>query len=132
MSSIPLLGGLSAIAAAAALSLMATTELQFQDRALKDQAELLALAVVQDLTTTPTMGGLATQMTQQSLDESLVRSSSALGVALTDLSFVEATAADGSTVEVRLCRQAKLWSLYWLGNVQPNQAVCARARARQI
>jgi hypothetical protein len=114
MSSIPLLGGLSAIVVASTLTLMATTELQFEDRVTADQAELLATAAAGNL------------------DALLAEATSTLIPDQNKISAAQVSSPDGTTIEVRLCRAAKPWALAWLGTAAPTAQVCALARARAV
>lgn len=122
MSSIPLLGGLSAIVLASTLTLMAATELQFEDRVTADQAELLATAVAQ-------ANGTAAS---SNLDALLAEEASTFIPDQSRIISAQVSSPDGSTIEVRLCRSAKPWSLAWLSEAAPTTQVCALARARTV
>ena len=122
MSSIPLLGGLSAIVLASTLTLMAATELQFEDRVTADQAELLATAVAQANSTAAA----------RNLDELLAEAVSTLIPDQSRISSAQVSSPAGTTIEVRLCRFAKPWSMAWLGEAAPTAQVCALARARAV
>jgi hypothetical protein len=122
MSSIPLLGGLSAMAAAATLTLMAATELQFEDRVTADQAELLATAIAQ-------ANGTAAA---GNLDALFAEAASTFIPDQTKIRSAQVSSPDGTTIEVRLCRAAKPWALAWLGTAAPTAQVCALARARAV
>ncbi len=122
MSSIPLLGGLSAIVLASTLTLMASTELQFEDRVTADQAELLATAVAQ-------ANGTAAS---SNFDALLAEAASTFIPDQSRIISAQVSSPDGATIEVRLCRFAKPWSLAWLGTAAPTTQVCALARARGV
>ncbi|MFM5968141.1 MAG: hypothetical protein ACKOQ8_03770, partial [Micrococcales bacterium] len=132
LSSIPLLGGLSAIAVATTLGLMSLSELQFQDRLVKDQAELLATAVASDVAKVAAPGGAGAGITQNQLGLSFAMALTELGFATSEFAVAQVASVDSVTVEVGLCRTAKPWALAWLGSLTPESRVCAMARARTI
>lgn len=123
MSSIPLLGGLSALSIAASLTLMTVSELQFQDRSLKSEAEFLAAWVAQ---------GTSSFASQPELDAALGSLINQPGLVLPGLVNVSVTSPDGLTVTIRECRSAQHWVLPWLTDLLPQQLVCAEASARAI
>ncbi|MDE2386514.1 MAG: hypothetical protein KGL77_02305 [Actinomycetales bacterium] len=123
MSSIPLLGGLSALSVAASLTLMSVSELQFQDRAVKSEAEFLAVAVAEQ---TPTFAS------QQELDAALGSIVDNPGLVPPGVVSMWVAATDGLTVTIRECRAVQHWTLPWLTGLLPQQQVCAEASARAI
>ena len=110
------------MAAAATLTLMAATELQFEDRVTADQAELLATAIAQ-------ANGTAAA---GNLDALLAEAASTLIPDQNKISAAQVSSSDGTTIEVRLCRTAKPWAVGWLGTAAPTTQVCALARARAV
>ena len=111
---------------------MGLSELQFQDRFTKDQAELLATAVASDVSSAVAPGGAGAGVTQNQLDLSLAKSLTELGLPASDFVVAQVASVDSVTVEVGLCRTAKPWALSWLGPANPNSRVCAMARARTV
>lgn len=123
MSSIPLLGGLSALSIAASLTLMSVSELQFQDRAVKSEAEFLAAAVAAQ---TPAYAR------QQELDAALGTFANQPGLVPQGVMNLWVASPDGLTVTIRECRVAHHWALPWLNGLVPIAPVCAEASARAI
>jgi hypothetical protein len=123
VSSIPLLGGLSSLSIAASLTLMAVSELQFQDRSVKNEAEFLATAVASVTSALPS---------QQELDAALGSIVRQPGLVPPGLITLSVTSPDGLTVTIKECRAVKHWTLPWLTRVLPQQSVCAEASARAI
>lgn len=123
MSSIPLLGGLSALSIAASLTLMSVSELQFQDRAVKSEAEFLAAAVSAQ---TPAYAS------QQELDMALGSFAGQPWLVPPGVLNLWVASPDGLTVTVRECREAHHWALPWLNGLLPVAPVCAEASARAI
>lgn len=107
---------------ASTLTMMAATEMQFEDRVTADQAELLAMAIAQ-------ANGTAAA---GNLDALLAEAASTFISDQSRISSAQVNSPDGSTIEVRLCRFAKPWSLAWLGEAAPTIQVCALARARGV
>lgn len=123
MSSIPLLGGLSALSVAVSLTLMSVSELQFQDRAVKSEAEFLATAVAEQ---TPTFA------TQPELDAVLSSMVGKPELVPPGIVSMEVASPDGLTVTIRECRAVQHWALPWLTGLLPQERVCAEASARAI
>lgn len=140
MSSIPLLGGLTAVVAAATLTGMVSVDLQLQDRRVAIEAEGLALAIavavgVPGAAATPATAAASGAPIATNLQDQLAIWLPAFQTASDPISFAAATSADGATVEVRVCHRAKVWALPWLGAaIDRSQigAVCALGRARPI
>jgi hypothetical protein len=129
MTTIPLLGGLTALVAAATLTGMASVELQLQDRRVAIEAEGLALVVAQDRLANAAPASVASL--QRLLDDRI----GAFQNSADPITFGFAGSPDGQTVEVRVCHRAKVWALPWLGPVLDRSkagAVCALARARPV
>ena len=122
MSSIPWLGGLTALTVATNLTLMAVTELQYQDRATKNEAEFLATQIA---------ARVEPFATQQQLDYELATLVNQLGLASRGFVQISIKSSDGLTVTVKECRQVRFWALPWLTNLAPTP-VCADASARGI
>lgn len=123
MSSIPLLGGLSALSVAASLTLMSVSELQFQDRAVKSEAEFLAAGIA---------GRVPPYSSQLELENALNSLVSQPGLVPPGLMRLSVQSMDGLTVTVVECRPARLWALPWLTRLLPQEPVCAEASARAI
>lgn len=140
MSSIPLLGGLTAVVAAATLTGMVSVDLQLQDRRVAIEAEGLALAIAEAAGLPATAAAPAAAATPgapitTSLQEQLAIWLPAFQTPSDPISFAAATSADGATVEVRVCHRAKVWALPWLDAAfdrSQTGAVCALGRARPI
>ena len=111
---------------------MSLSELQFQDRFTKDQAELLATAVASDVASVVAPGGAGSGIAQNQLDLSLAKSLTELDLSASDFVVAQVTSVDSVTVEVAVCRAVKPWALSWLGPANPNSRVCAMARARAV
>ena len=122
MSAIPWLGGLTALTVATNLTLMAVTELQYQDRAAKSEAEFLAAQIA--VRVEPFAA-------QQQLDHELENLVNQQGRASQGIVQFSIRSSDGLTVTVNECRRAVFWSLPWLANLAP-KPVCAEASARRI
>ena len=123
MSTIPLLGGITAVVVGASLTMLAVTELQFQARELKDQSELLAITLAELVP-----AGSA----QTALDAALGEQASRLLANQAEITQLLVSRADGTTTAVRVCRKARAWQLPWFTDLLDLPDVCAEARARPV
>jgi hypothetical protein len=125
MSSIPLLGGLALVSVATTLTLLAGTELQFQHRALVNEAEALALVVTENATPQDMQSASAlTELADAWAIRVLPRFSATTSLA--------ASTNDGETVAVRVCERAHSWSLPWLDGIAAMPPVCGVGLARAV
>lgn len=122
MSAIPWLGGLTALTVATNLTLMAVTELQYQDRATKSEAEFLAAQIA---------ARVEPFATQQQLDFELATLVNQPALVPRGLVQISIQSADGLTVTVNECQRVRFWGLPWLASLAPTP-VCAEASARGI
>ena len=133
MSAIPFLGGLAVISATTTLTLMAVSELQFQDRVVTDQAEFLATSVAQaTFASKSPSAGLFLSPSRAALEAEARAQIDAFLPNPGEISSLAVAISDGSTIEVRLCRAAKFWLLEWLKTAQTSGQVCAEAKARAV